>query len=1214
MKHLYYFVWLFVFILSLFFYNEYFVLHTYYYSFLLDLWNWVFIIFAILSALIPAFYFVLKTNKTWKWILLSFWMWFALFSLFYWLHNGWFINLWYFIYLLNFFILFVFFTVIILCLTALWDLILQKVNFKEAIYNYAIKTWVWISVLWIILYFLNILWFANIVFSYIVLFWLILIVFYRKDNLNDLFYELLLSVKKFTLDIKNINIYKNVQLKYVFYAIFVLVFLYIYFWFSYSFIPYPSAWDANHAYMFYPRVFAEYGGYPWHTDFRPGLTIWSALLTWVYNLWFFTWFSQDTWMITFNFTSWIFSLFFGFMLINTIVQLIYNKKDIKHYLLLILWYVLIIAWLTSWMWAFLVFVDNKTDLAVLMFVILGLFLAIYSLFRQKQDENIKYNEETNKLYNKLYNKANDNDKEIYVFFALSWFFFAIANIIKPTATFDFFETSIVFSILNIWVLAVIWWLLFVIWLLYYLKFRGFDKLFNWLWNEISNFLWKWAMLTWLSLWLTSLSIKIRENKTKIISFSLFIFSFIFTVVFTKSAFWIAQYIYDGNIDSNPWKIATAYIMSNKFPTLQKNQLTWDLYKWLTEWTWSSYNEDNGRYVWYWNRNFYNPWWSFVVPSSFKTWYIIYFNEKEYQSSTWDKIYLFDRNNKKDVINNIKQKVIYQYVLEIFNNKDNYLYKEQIQAVVSNAKKNWQLLNLAKQLWLNIKEDTPKWKIEKSVLSKLKENIKKQLLNQIKLRFFSWDLNLSSYPKVIQTEENKNIFKTFKDRKDSFVVVSIPYKYLVPFNVTFNRSLQNPSSYYTDIGIIWLLLFIITIFAFIYSFFIKDKVLWAFSFATLVWWFIWYGIASWIVWYDIGWIVWLIITTILFVNRLKDDLFLVYVLLFISSIGIWLNLFRITIQWWGEVQLWYKSSIWKVKDYKLKQGWIIPNDKLKIPYTADDLFSLQFNFYKKAIKYFDNRKKDEAWIIWWTYMRYFIKNQNRIINDQFLTYLYKLFSDDDVKKSYARLKDQKITWIVIDPNIASVVMWTWNKSLWYRYYGYTDKNWNVTKKWVLPMFVDLAQSWEIEYTYSSNLGIKYALTIPDETITKVLWIKDKKDILQLRYKLTSIKFLSRMLWFQAYNQALDAFYKLLLYRAKNQPIKFIEDVAEANWLNIKDGAYLLNNVNNFNSWEKDEKLAFLRFNYIVTWLKQNPSKAQQILTPLIRQWIWWRAQLLFIKVK
>lgn len=35
-------------------------------------------------------------------------------------------------------------------------------------------------------------------------------------------------------------------------------------------------------------------------------------------------------------------------------------------------------------------------------------------------------------------------------------------------------------------------------------------------------------------------------------------------------------------------------------------------------------------------------------------------------------------------------------------------------------------------------------------------------------------------------------------------IYIPYKYILPFNVTFNWSLQNLSSYYTDIGIIWFL--------------------------------------------------------------------------------------------------------------------------------------------------------------------------------------------------------------------------------------------------------------------------------------------------------------------------------------------------------------------------------------------------------------------------
>ncbi len=49
-------------------------------------------------------------------------------------------------------------------------------------------------------------------------------------------------------------------------------------------------------------------------------------------------------------------------------------------------------------------------------------------------------------------------------------------------------------------------------------------------------------------------------------------------------------------------------------------------------------------------------------------------------------------------------------------------------------------------------------------------------------------------------------------------INIPYRYLVPFNVTFNRSLQNLSSYYTDIGFVWLLIFMLLALGLIYTLF------------------------------------------------------------------------------------------------------------------------------------------------------------------------------------------------------------------------------------------------------------------------------------------------------------------------------------------------------------------------------------------------------------
>lgn len=47
-------------------------------------------------------------------------------------------------------------------------------------------------------------------------------------------------------------------------------------------------------------------------------------------------------------------------------------------------------------------------------------------------------------------------------------------------------------------------------------------------------------------------------------------------------------------------------------------------------------------------------------------------------------------------------------------------------------------------------------------------------------------------------------------------INIPYRYLTPFNVVFNRSLQNLSSYYTDIGYVWLMILSVLVLGFVYT--------------------------------------------------------------------------------------------------------------------------------------------------------------------------------------------------------------------------------------------------------------------------------------------------------------------------------------------------------------------------------------------------------------
>ena len=85
---------------------------------------------------------------------------------------------------------------------------------------------------------------------------------------------------------------------------------------------------------------------------------------------------------------------------------------------------------------------------------------------------------------------------------------------------------------------------------------------------------------------------------------------------------------------------------------------------------------------------------------------------------------------------------------------------------------------------------------------------------------------------------KNIEAYYQDKswhKSDDGTVSLPYTLLVPFNVTFNRSLQNLTSYYTDIGVIRLLCLFIVIIGFIYSLVEWNKKLFAVTLSTLCGW-------------------------------------------------------------------------------------------------------------------------------------------------------------------------------------------------------------------------------------------------------------------------------------------------------------------------------------------------------------------------------------------
>ena len=101
-------------------------------------------------------------------------------------------------------------------------------------------------------------------------------------------------------------------------------------------------------------------------------------------------------------------------------------------------------------------------------------------------------------------------------------------------------------------------------------------------------------------------------------------------------------------------------------------------------------------------------------------------------------------------------------------------------------------------------------------------------------------------------------------------IFVPYRYLVPINVMFNRSLQNLSSYYTDIGFIWLLGLGMLCIATIYFAICRDPKKLALAIATIIGRCVWWIIGGGIVLYGIGLIIWTTLVVSLFVEDLLPD--------------------------------------------------------------------------------------------------------------------------------------------------------------------------------------------------------------------------------------------------------------------------------------------------------------------------------------------------------
>lgn len=988
-------------------------------------------------------------------------------------------------------------------------------------------------------------------------------------------------------------------------------FWYVFQWFQLAHIPYSTAWDANHAYMFYPKMRALHGWY-----YRNEINMATTPQLWyTYIAYFFSLFvpfksilgmSPDTLAIQMNFWSGVFVLLFGLWLISSVLsycsrsisKIACSEKQYGYWIAFFAGWLLLILWLTSGMWAFLVFVDNKTDLWVLALII----LAIYSWFvflSHLEDETWSDAESLAKI--PFWKRS------MVKYMWLSWFFYAIAVLAKPTAMFDVANFALFLWTIWFGVFGMIGIFLVILAITSSIDFRWIKSYIPASFSSVLALFWlvglgidtvrmflknTWKRLLFFVIWFVVLFGTLFVVKWPY----LIARSWLYAVDLSVSDFIKKVILSSSSIDQpksrNYWLLPNQYTL----PLLaQTNSTLWDtctlesiwlssteqLYSNLQTPPWNAYDEDVGRYVWYgrkgndssdkrrWIEPFRNPWWwSFL--------------------SFWCHGFWLDTR------------------------------------IISDAKV------LCEQRWL--------WKsLDATTLTQLAESIssetfyKDQSIQQIVAVLAQAILSSDVDSLKVEYASELNTLDAFMQENTIFVEnvwgeknVYVPYKYITPFNISFNRSLQNLSSYYTDIGIVRLILFLLILFLWtLYGLVAKKRVLIWLSLVTTFWWLLWWMIGGAILWYGIGIIARTIIAFVSYVYFLcqqeKKAKEIDTVLLICFSGIIWvvflfqliLNMIRIASQWWSGAFIQYKTNYGRHTEFVLDQTtWrIAPVTKNWFGFGADDVFALQFPHYKKIIDLANERSSDEWLFIAWTYLRYFIEDQSYIKYDQFLKWLWKQFSDGDACKTYLRLKDQNIKYIVIDPNIGTVVQWAWNKSLFDRFFGKIAADGTTILDYgTMTMLAKLIDEWYLSYVSSNNIWAKYAYTMPASAFGVT---GDQLTI--ARARMASARFFSRQ------EGLIQSIFGLAIQRVQDGA--FVWDLADMLWLRIDEEklvqALRTNTLGDpvfIQSLSQHELRVLWQYMQLRQNLETNPQAGQKTIQDMVQRSLTSGSQIIVLEVK
>ena len=1022
-------------------------------------------------------------------------------------------------------------------------------------------------------------------------------VWYMKNDM--------LSYQKIITDITQEFHGKNLKLnwwKWIGIVLLAISIIYYLYGFQLSYIPYSTAWDANHQYMYVPRILAQNHGVMWWDvwwalSMAPGM--WHMFITFFFALIqpikSRFWIAPDTIAVAMNFLSGIFVLIFGTGVIKEAINYFAPKKseEDENVVTSIGVYsgrMMLLFWLTSWMGAFLVFVDNKTDLGVMALTILAMLSGFIFL------KHI--------LDNRTHDLKLHRDSLKYII--ISWAMFAWALMSKPTAFIDIALFGLL--LVGLWIdgiiaiglgimtvgitgilkianapdmmtpsagkYVVLLWLVVVVLGIVRMIIRK-----NKAQGSLSE---KKRLFTYICIWLATLLVTVMVFKwpniliNQINAGTFSPGTFIKGVLLMKNntqpkmflaATDITALTTQNTIDQTIINTSVSSLQQCKETTFTKEELQAEVKKAIVT------NEDVGRYVGYGWKDITKGWWLNLGYG----------------------------------------------ILRLFTIKDDVCYgtNRSAKLLCNNAQaiENFNVLKL-KDLFSQVQAGTQAYDLLSWALAAYASKGSGTVTNPAEFKDQIVALRQYYQKHAIKTEEGK---------------ISIPYRYLVPFNVVFNRSLQNLSSYYTDIGFVWLMIFMLLVLGFVYALFnakrFKENTnLVVISVVTIIgraiWWIIGWGI----VWYAMGLIVWTIIAVAMTIKDMfehsqkEEDKTMIYIVLFLfvirGIIQFGLNFIRISSQGGGGPFLRYKMNNGKSVEITttLQQQEVV-----KAGYGQKDVFDLQFPHYNKFIEHVKDRKNSDGVLIAGTYIQYFLDNQRNLKNDGMLHRFREQNSDGNLCKSYKRIQDNNIKYLVIDPNIGTVVMGEGNESLFNRFFAKKDPvTGKIQEDGAISSLVKLRKAGYINLFSTNNLGAKYAFILDDATLTAKFWAMSEDELVFLRAKLAIARF------FPDAQELLNFIGETFASRIDNGQV--IGDIADVFGKNVDESKVFATAETIIAQWggseelqttietlSQDERLILLQYVGLVNLVKANNPQYQEFVNNILSQSLGGGSQLIVFEL-